>query len=63
MFSVGQLGMIYQRFLDANKIIDESDFNEEEKKHEKDTLLGAWKAALGDGFIDFPPWGSNKELY
>ena len=62
MFSVGRLGMIYQRFLDANKIINESDLNEEEKKHEKDTLLGAWKAALGDGFIDFPPWGSNKEL-
>ena len=38
-FSVSQLGMIYQRFLDANKIIDESDLNEE-KKHEKDTLLG-----------------------
>ena len=56
MFSVGQLGMIYQRFLDANKIIDESDFNEEEKKHEKDALVGARKEALGDGFVNFPPW-------
>ena len=55
MFSVGRLGMIYQRFLDANKIIDESDLNEEEQEHEKDALLGARRYVLGDGFVNFPP--------
>ena len=49
----GWLGMHYQPFLDATRIIDESDLNEEEKKHEKDA--GARKDALGDGFVNFPP--------
>ena len=39
----GWLGMSYQTFKDATKIIDESDLNEEEKQH-------------GDGFVNFPSW-------
>ena len=52
----GRLGMVYQLFPDATKIIDESDLNVEEREHEKAALLGARKDALGDGFVNFPPW-------
>ena len=52
----GRLGMAYQRFLYATTIIDESDLNEEERENEKDALLGARRDALGDGFVNFPPW-------
>ena len=47
---------IVQRFLYATTIIDESDLNEEEREKEKDALLGARRDALGDGFVNFPPW-------
>ena len=52
----GWLGKSYQVFKDVTKIIDESDLNEEEKQHEKDAIVGARKDALGDGFVNFPPW-------
>ena len=41
------VGIVYQKFLDAIKVIDESDLDEEEKKLEKDALVEARKDAWG----------------
>ena len=54
----GWLGMSYQNFKDATKIIDESDLSEEEKQNERDALVGARKDAFGDGSVHFPPLAS-----
>ena len=50
------LGRSYQAFLDANKLIDESALNEDDKENEKIRVLAARKEAFGDDFKYYPPW-------
>ena len=52
----GRLGIMYQTFLDANLIIDNSNLSEEKKIEEKSRILAARKSAFGDGYKQFPPW-------
>ena len=46
----------FQSYLDANKLIDRSDFTEKEKEDEKTKILEARKLAFGDDFRFVPPW-------
>ena len=46
----------WECFLDANDIIEKSDFTEEIKIKEKDKILAARKSAFGDNFMYYPPW-------
>ena len=55
----GWLGSVYQCFLDANHIIENSNLEEEVKKLEKEKILDARKLAFGDNFSYYPPW-SNR---
>ena len=55
----GSLGSAFQAFLDANEIIDNSNFEMEEKKVEKQKILEARKLAFGNNFSYYPPW-SNR---
>ena len=50
------LGSAYQTFIDANKVIDESPLNEDEKKEEIASILEARKEAIGKYYQNFPPW-------
>ena len=52
----GELSTIYQTFIDAQNIIENSDLNEEEKEKEKVKLLEARKVAFGENFRYYPPW-------
>ena len=47
---------MYQSFLDANHIIENSDLDEGSKVEEKQKLLEARKLAFGDNFRRVPPW-------
>ena len=55
-WKLGRLGTVYQTFLDANTIINNSELDEDDKKKEKAKLLDARKTAFGDRFMFFPPW-------
>ena len=52
----GYLGTAYQTYLDAIKIIDNSDMNECEKEKENFKILEARRQAFGPNFKNFPPW-------
>ena len=52
----GKLSSVYQTYLDANEIIDESNFEEDVKKMEKEKILEARKSAFGEDFKYYPPW-------
>ena len=58
-WKTGFLGSGYQCFLDAEKLIEESDFDDADKEKEQIKLLEARKSAFGDNFKHFPPWDSN----
>ena len=58
--SIGKLCTVYQTFIDAIDIIDNSDLTEESKNHEKAKILDARKSALGPHFSFVPPW--NRKL-
>ena len=49
----GQLGTVYQSFISANDIIENSDMSEEEKIKEKAKILEARKTAFGNSFGNF----------
>ena len=55
----GFLGSGYQCFLDAEKLIKESDLDEVDKEKEQAKLLEARKSAFGDNYKHFPPWDSR----
>ena len=52
----GRLGSVYQTFLDAKEIIEESELDRDDKENEKTKLLEARKTAFGKLFHHFPPW-------
>ena len=52
----GRLGTVYQTFLDAQEIIEESELHQDEKDKEKAKLLEAKKTAFGKLFKHYPPW-------
>ena len=58
--SIGKLCTVYQTFIDAIDIIDNSDLTEESKNHEKEKIFNAMKSAFGPHFCFGPPW--NKKL-
>ena len=55
-WETGILGTVYQTFLDANEIIENSDFNKDVKGLEKSKILEARKDAFGENFRYVPPW-------
>ena len=57
-WKTGHLGTIFQRFLDANDLIDGlEDLSKQEKTIEKDRILEARKSAFnGENWRNFPPW-------
>ena len=55
-WKTGRLGTVFQSFLDANEIIENSNFETETKNQEKEKILEARKSAFGDDFRYFPPW-------
>ena len=52
----GFLSSVYQSYINALQLVEESDLDEKEKKIEKDEILCARKKALGDGYLYYPPW-------
>ena len=52
----GWLGGSYQSFIDANKVLEDSELFEDDMKTERAKLLDACKTALGENFMYFPPW-------
>ena len=52
----GWLGSVYQAFISANDIVDDSDMPEDVKTVEKAKILEARKAAFGDSFRYYPLW-------
>ena len=55
-WKTGWLGCAYQTYLDAIKIVDDSSFEKEVKKVEKDAIIAARKLAFRDNFRYYPPW-------
>ena len=55
----GWLGSVYQVFISANDLVDDSDMPEDVKALEKENILEARKAAFGDNFRYYPPWGTD----
>ena len=55
-WKTGRLGTIFQSFLDANEIIENSNLEVEIKMKEKEKILEARKFAFKKDFRDFPPW-------
>ena len=55
-WETGYLSTVYQCFLDANDIIEKSEFTEKVKIEEKDKILEARKSAFGENFMYYPPW-------
>ena len=55
-WKTGNLGTIFQIFLDVNSIIDGSNLSEESKVEEKAKALEARKCAFGSDFHHVPPW-------
>ena len=52
----GYLGTCFQNFIDANKILEESELEESEKDKEIAAVLEARKFAFGDMYKYYPPW-------
>ena len=52
----GWIGKVYQSFLDATRIIEESALEEGDKICEKEALVMARKEAFGGSYMYFPPW-------
>ena len=59
-WKTGRLGTAFQTLIDANKIIDSSNFPEEFKETEKAKILEARKGAFGENYTHVPPW--NQQL-
>ena len=57
--SIGKLCTVYQTFIHAIDIIENSDLTEESKNYEKEKILDARKTAFGPHFSCVPPW--NKK--
>ena len=55
-WKTGNLGTIFQTFLDANDILKKSDLSEENKAIENDKIVEARKHAFGQDFKYYPPW-------
>ena len=55
-WKTGRLGTVYQCFLDANEIVENSNLESEMKTEEKEKILEARKLAFGNYFRNFPPW-------
>jgi hypothetical protein len=55
-WKTGKLGTVYQAFIDANNIIENSDLNEESKDYEKENILDARKTAFGPHLSFVLPW-------
>ena len=58
-WKTGRLGTAFQTFIDANTIIDSSNFPEEFKVTEKAKILEARKYAFGENYKDVPPWNQR----
>ena len=52
----GNIGTIFQTFLNANFIVAKSDFSEENKTFENEKILEARKRAFGQNYKYYPPW-------
>ena len=52
----GELGTIFQTYLDVNHILENSDLTEVSKDQEKAKVLAARKEAFVKDFKLFPPW-------
>ena len=52
----GHIGTVYQSFLDAVDIIENSKLTEESKQEEKEKVVEARRKAFGSNFKHFPPW-------
>ena len=59
-WKTGRLGTVFQTFMDANKIIDSSNFPEELKEKEKVKSLEARKCAFGKNYEHVPPWNQRR---
>ena len=59
-WKTGRLGTAFQTFLDANSIIDNSNFPEEFKETERAKVLEARKNAFGDNYKYVPPWNQKQ---
>ena len=59
-WKTGILGTSFQTFLDANEIIDSSNFSEEIKEIEKAKALEARKFAVGENYEYMPPWNHKR---
>ena len=59
-WKTGILGTSFQTFLDANEIIDSSNFSEEIKEIEKAKVLEARKFAFGENYEYVPPWNHKR---
>ena len=55
-WKTGRLTSTYQNFLDANKIVENSELSEEIKTIEKEKILEARKIEFGKFFRNVPPW-------
>ena len=55
-WKTGNLGTIFQTFLNANFIVAKSDFSEENKTFENEKILEARKRAFGQNYKYYPPW-------
>ena len=59
-WKTGWLGCSYQAYLDAMKVVDDSDLDANEKAIEREEILCARKKAFGSGdtYLYYPPWKS-----
>ena len=55
-WKTGRLGTVYQVFIDANDIIENSDLTEKSKNDEKEKILNSRKTDFGPNFSFVPPW-------
>ena len=55
----GRISTVFQTYLDATDVIEESELSEEEENVEKTKLLEGRKLAFGNSYEFFPPWSSN----
>ena len=55
-WKTGNLGTIFQTFLDANLIVEKSELTEEFKAIENEKILEARKRAFGKDYKYYPPW-------
>ena len=56
----GRLGTVYQAFIDANNIIENSNLPEDVKKCETKKILDARTDAFGPNFSHVPPWNRKQ---